>query len=201
MNIMKHLKGIASVVGASLLTLIVYFFCALFFRAGLDEVPEGGGVNWMLLAVTFFCAVIFCPILLWIHQYQNDDSENEFMRFYNDENPYKGMKNDITNAITSDLAVYLTAYIASGVSMVTTLSGKLFGPCLAFFPLMGMMSAIHPVVAFLLHIVLFTVLYTFLLCRLRRRWVQGGKMGGGSGMSQNHVNAQRWSNIDRRRRF
>ncbi len=201
MNIMKHLKSIASVVGASLLTLLVYFFSAIFFEAALNEVPEEGTINWMLVAVTLFCAVIFCPILLWVHQYHNDDSENEFMKFYNDENPYKGMKADITNAITSDLTVYITAYVASGVSMVTILSGKLFGPCLAFFPLMGMMTAFHPVVAFILHIVIFSVMYTFLLCLMRNRWAQGGRMGGGGGVSQTHLNAQRWSNIDRRRRF
>ncbi len=201
MNIMKHLKSIASVVGASLLTLLVYFFCAIFFEAALNETTEEGAVNWILFAVMLFCAVIFCPILLWVHQYHNDDAENEFMKFYNDENPYKGMKADITNAVTSDITVYLTAYAASGVGMVSLLSGKLFEPCLAFFPMVSLMIALHPVVAFILHIAIFSVLYTLLLCLMRNRWARGGRMVGGGGVSQTHLNAQRWSNIDRRRRY
>lgn len=194
----KTLKSALGIIIASFLTLIIYFFSAIFFQAAANDSTSETGVDWVLFAVMLFCAVIFCLLLVWVRHHNNDDSENEFMKEYRDT-PYKGMKADITRAITSDFMTYLLVYIIMGLSMICLLADIPLAPLVFFMPLMGLMSIIHPILGFLIHMVIFNVLYTFCLCALRNHWATYIGPRGNGVISKDTVNAMRWSSQNRRR--
>lgn len=194
----KTVKSALGIAIASFLTLIVYFFSAVFFQAVGNELTSEDGMNWALFAIMLFCAVIFCLILVWVRHHGNDDSENEFMKEYRDI-PYTGIKADISRAVTADLMTYFFAYIIMGLSMVFLMAGIPLAPLVFFMPLMGLMTVLHPILGFFAHLVIFTVLYTFCLCFIRKRWAAGNMSTGTGTLSQNSVNAMRWSAQNRRR--
>ena len=194
----KTFRSILGIVIASFLTLILYFFSAIFFQAAANDSTAENAIDWTLFAIMPFCAVVFCILLVWVRHHHNDDSENEFMKEYRDI-PYTGMKNDITRAITFDLPTYLIAYFIMGVSMICLLAGIPLAPLVFFMPLMGLMTVLHPILGFVLHLAIFTVLYTFCLCFIRNHWAYYGNTGGSGVMSRTNVNAMRWSAQNRRR--
>ncbi|MGN1346914.1 MAG: hypothetical protein ACI4V1_09010 [Eubacteriales bacterium] len=192
-KILQSLLGIAI---ASLLTLIVYFFSSIFFRAAANDLSSENAVDVILFVIMLFCAVMFCGILLWVRHIHNDESENDFMKECR-EAPYRGMRHDIPRAMTFDLPTYFIAFLIMGLSMIFLLAGIPLTVLAFFMPLTGMMSLFHPLVGFLIHLALFTVLYTFGLCLLRKRWAT--QTTSRRVISGNSVNAERWSARNRHR--
>ncbi|MBQ8187342.1 MAG: hypothetical protein IJ037_10805, partial [Clostridia bacterium] len=142
--------------------------------------------------------LVFFGVLLWVRHFQNDELENEFIRKHR-ETPYNGMKADITEAITTDIVVYLLVYVSLGLSMILVLSGTATEICFALLPINCLILLLHPILGFVIHLILFTAAYTYAICRIRKRWA-GGSFGTGSSgvVSQQHINAMRWTRQNRR---
>jgi hypothetical protein len=193
----KTLRSALGIVIASFLTLLIYLFSAIFMQAAANDSTAENPFDWLLFFIMLFCAVVFCLVLVSTRHHGNDDSENEFMKEYRDE-PYQGMRKDITRAITSDLPTYILAYLIMGSSMICLIADIPIAPLVFFMPLMGLMTVLHPILGFLLHLTIFSVLYTFCLCFIRNHWAHYGSTGTAGVISQQHLNAMRWTRQNRR---
>ena len=157
---------------------------------------EAKGVGTIVLFSLYH--LVFYIALLWVRHFQNDELENEFIREHR-ETPYKGMKADMTEAITTDIVVYLLVYGSLGLSMILTLAGTGSEICFGMLPINVFVILVHPIAGFVIHIVLFSVIYTCAICRIRKRWAAGSFGTGSSGVvSQQHLNAMRWMRQNRR---
>ena len=109
------------------------------------------------------------------------------------------MKADMTEAITADIVVYILVYFSLGLSMILTLAGVGNEICFALIPINVFVLLVHPIIGFVIHIVLFSVIYTYAIRFIRKRWAAGSFGAGGSGVvSQQHINAMRWTRQNRR---
>ena len=197
MKIDKLWKPILHVALAVGITWIVILFTAIFGAAALSSAEdESKGIGAVLLFGLYH--LVFFGVLLWVRHFQNDELENEFIRKYR-ETPYPGMKADMNAAITTDIVVYLMVYVSLGLSMIFALSGIGNEVCFALLPINCLILLLHPILGFVIHLVLFTVIYTYAICRIRKRWA-GGSFGTGSSgvVSQQHLNAMRWTRQNRR---
>jgi len=95
--------------------------------------------------------------------------------------------------------VYLMVYVSLGLSMILVLSGTATEICFALLPINCLILLLHPILGFVIHLILFTAAYTYAICRIRKRWA-GGSFGTGSSgvVSQQHINAMRWTRQNRR---
>ncbi len=197
MKVDKIWKPILHVALAVGITWIVIIFTSIFGTAAMNSAgDEAKGVGTIVLFSLYH--LVFYIALLWVRHFQNDELENEFIRKHR-ETPYKGMKVDITEAITTDIVVYLLVYASLGLSMILTLAGTGWEICFGMLPINVFVILVHPILGFVLHLVLFTVIYTYAICRIRKRWA-GGSFGTGSSgvVSQQHLNAMRWTRQNRR---
>ena len=197
MKIDKLWKPILHVALAVGITWIVVLFTAIFGAAALnssaDESKDAGAI--ILFALYH---IVFYIALLWVRHFQNDELETEFIRKHR-ETPYHGMKADMTEAITADIVVYILVYFSLGLSMILTLAGVGNEICFALIPINVFVLLVHPIFGFVIHIVLFSVIYTYAICFIRKRWAAGSFGAGGSGVvSQQHINAMRWTRQNRR---
>ncbi len=198
MKIDKLWKPILHVALAVGITWIIILFTAIFGAAALSSAEdESKGLGTVLLFGLYH--LVFFGVLLWVRHFQNDELENEFIRKYR-ETPYPGMKGDMTAAITTDVVVYLLVYVSLGLSMILALSGTWNEVCFALLPINCLILLLHPILGFVIHLVLFTAAYTYAICLIRKRWA-GGAIGTGSSgvISRTNLNAMRWSNQNRRR--
>lgn len=197
MKIDKLWKPILHVALAVGITWIVILFTAIFGAAALnssaDESKNAGAiVLFSLYHLVFYIA------LLWVRHFQNDDLETEFIRKHR-ETPYQGMKADMTEAITTDIVVYILVYFCLGLSMILTITGGGNEICFGLLPINVFVILVHPILGFVLHLILFSVIYTYAICFIRKRWAAGNIGAGGSGViSQQHLNAMRWTRQNRR---
>ncbi|MBO4933271.1 MAG: hypothetical protein J6N32_00415 [Clostridia bacterium] len=197
MKIDKIWKPILHVALAVGITWIVILFTAIFGAAALSSAEDGSkGIGAILMFGLYH--LVFFGVLLWVRHFQNDELENEFIRKYR-ETPYPGMKGDMTAAITTDIVVYLMVYVSLGLSMILVLSGTATEICFALLPINCLILLLHPILGFVIHLILFTAAYTYAICRIRKRWA-GGSFGTGSSgvVSQQHINAMRWTRQNRR---
>lgn len=197
MKIDKLWKPIFHVALAVGLTWLIILFTSIFGAAALSSAEdESKGIGAILLFGLYH--LVFFGVLLWVRHFQNDELENEFIRKYR-EMSYPGMKGDMTAAITTDVVVYLLVYVSLGLSMILTLAGTGIEVCFALLPINCLILLLHPILGFVIHLVLFTVAYTYAICRIRKRWSKGTFGGGSSGViSQQHINAMRWTRQNRR---
>jgi len=197
MKVDKIWKPILHVALAVGITWLVILFTAIFGAAALSSAEdESKGIGAILLFGLYH--LVFYIALLWVRHFQNDELENEFIRKYR-ETPYPGMKADMTAAITTDIVVYLLVYVSLGLSMILTLAGTGNEICFGLLPINVFVILVHPILGFVIHLVLFTVIYTYAICRIRKRWARGSFGQGSSGViSQQHINAMRWTRQNRR---
>lgn len=197
MKIDKIWKPILHVALAVGITWIVIIFTSIFGVAALNSsADESKGIGAIVLFSLYH--LVFYIALLWVRHFQNDELENEFIRKHR-ETPYKGMKSDMTEAITTDIVVYLLVYVSLGLSMILTLAGVGGEICFALIPINVFVILVHPIAGFVIHLVLFTGIYTYAICRIRERWARGSFGTGSSGViSQQHINAMRWTRQNRR---
>ncbi len=197
MKVDKIWKPILHVALAVGITWLVVLFTAIFGAAAMNSAEdEAKGLGTVVLFLIYH--LVFYIALLWVRHFQNDDLETEFIRKHR-ENPYRGMKADMTEAITTDIVVYILVYFALGLSMILALAGVGNEVCFALIPINCLILLVHPILGFVIHLILFSVIYTYAICVIRRRWASGGFGAGGSGVvSQQHLNAMRWTRQNRR---
>ena len=197
MKIDKIWKPILHVALAVGITWLVVLFTAIFGAAALNSSADESKDAGVIILFALY-HIVFYIALLWVRHFQNDELETEFLRKHR-ETPYNGMKTDITEAITTDIVVYLLVYISLGLSMICTLAGIGGEICFALIPINVFVILVHPILGFVIHIVLFTVLYTYAICFIRKRWARGNFGQGSSGViSQQHLNAMCWTRQNRR---
>lgn len=197
MKIDKIWKPILHVALAVGITWFVILLTAIFGAAALSSAEdESKGIGAVLMFGLYH--LVFFIVLLWIRHFQNDELENEFIRKHR-ENPYRGMKADVTEAITTDIVVYILVCFSLGLSMILTIAGTADEICFALLPINVFVLLVHPIFGFLIHLVLFLGGYTYAICLIRKRWAGGNFGTGGSGVvSQQHINAMRWTRQNRR---
>ncbi len=197
MKVDKIWKPILHVALAVGITWLVVLFTAIFGAAALSSAEdESKNLGTILLFSLYH--LVFYIALLWVRHFQNDELENEFIRKHR-ETPYPGMKADMTEAITADIVVYLLVYFCLGLSMILALMGVGNEICFALIPINFLVLLVHPIIGFVIHLILFSVIYTFAICFIRKRWAAGNIGAGGSGVvSQQHINAMRWTRQNRR---
>jgi len=121
MKVDKLWKPILHVALAVGITWLVVLFTAIFGAAAMNSAEdESKGLGTVVLFLIYH--LVFYIALLWVRHFQNDDLETEFIRKYR-ETPYPGMKADMTEAITSNIVVYILVYFSLGLSMILALSG------------------------------------------------------------------------------
>ena len=153
MKIDKLWKPILHVALAVGITWLVILLTAIFGAAALNSsADESKGIGAIVLFSLYH--VVFYIALLWVRHFQNDELETEFIRKHR-ETPYQGMKADMTEAITTDIVVYLLVYVSLGLSMILTLAGIGSEICFAVLPINVFVLLIHPILGFVIHIVLF----------------------------------------------
>ena len=197
MKIDKLWKPILHVALAVGITWIVVLFTAIFGAAALNSSADKSKDAGAIILFSLY-HLVFYIALLWVRHFQNDELETEFIRKHR-ETPYQGMKADMTEAITADIVVYILVYFSLGLSMILTLAGVGNEICFALIPINVFVLLVHPILGFVIHIVLFSVIYTYAICFIRKRWAAGSFGSGGSGVvSQQHISAMRWTRQNRR---
>ena len=167
MKVDKIWKPILHVALAVGITWLVVLFSAIFGAAALSSAEdESKGIGAIVLFSIYH--LVFYIALLWVRHFQNDELETEFIRKHR-ETPYQGMKADMTEAITTDIVVYILVYFSLGLSMILTLAGVGNEICFALIPINVFVILVHPILGFVIHLILFSVIYTYAICVIRRR--------------------------------
>ncbi len=172
-DVRKIIKNILSVIIASLLTIVIYLFTSIFWLAAINDTVGSASplVNAIEAVIMLICEIIFCGLLIWVQHIKNDASIRDFMKEYRDIK-YTGIKSDITRAIKSNLGTYVFNTIIMGACLICAVMNLAVNIFVVFMPLVGLMIVMHPLVGFIVNWLIFTVLYTFFSCLLRKKWAE-----------------------------
>lgn len=164
----RFLGSVWHITLSSVLALIVYLLLSIILQAAANDSTDDGQFSIILFIAMLACELVFCVILYLIRFHNNDDMERAFMKEYLDEK-WQGVKADLPRALKSEVYSYIFVFVVGILCAVTVMAGVSNPLSLVYFPIVGLMTVMHPLVGIVLNLAIFVLLYTLMMCGFRKK--------------------------------
>lgn len=172
----RFFKSVWHITLSSFLTMIIYLLMSIFLQAVANDSTDDGQFSLILFIVMIVCELVFCAILYVVRFHNNDDMERAFMKEYLDEE-WQGVKADLPRALKSEVYSYIYVFVVGVLCAAAAMAGVANPLSLVYFPIVGLMTVMHPLIGIVLNLAIFAALYTVVMCYFRQKCatVKSGK--------------------------
>lgn len=166
-EVKKLLRSVLHCTLASLISLGVYFGGLILLTAVLDD-AAGDAFDWRTFLAILLASCLNCLILARLRYVNNEAAENAFFREYRHRS-YIDPKNDFPAMLRDEKYTYLFVFTVMVISTVLAFMEVKNPVAVLYMSVAGLVACVHEILAFILHLTVFAVLYTLCVLHDRRK--------------------------------